>query len=171
MNFQTIKRKWRTEFLDLPWKWILLTAGCCLFLGILTACSGITMHPIHYCIPKRYPPLFLIVCIWFTEYFLIGIGFGIFLFTKRCRKDNHFYERCALFLCALIVSYTWIPLILRGGNPFMGILTCLALCTVLIFLFLSLRFYTKIIAGSLIISVCQTFYILFFTLSLWLLNR
>ncbi len=171
MNLKIIKRRWKTEAVCLPWKKIWITAFFCLFFGMITAFSGAGNYPVYYYLPKRSLPVLIVIFFWCITYFLLGIGLGIFLFTSKCRKQNRFHEHFCLFLCALIFSYTWIPLVIRGGNLFLGLFTCLALLGIFIFLIFSLRLYAPIVCIPLILSSFWSFYVLCYTFSLWLLNR
>jgi tryptophan-rich sensory protein len=171
MNWKTIKRKWETEFACLPWKSLLILAGICLLCGIIITFSGANRHPIHYYIPVGYPPLFVILFFWYAEYFLLGLGLGIFLFRQKCRKNNRFQEHFCLFLSAMILSYAWIPLVIRGGNLFFALMICLAVSGILLFLLFALRPYT--FGVPIILAVCTFWqlYALLYTLFLLLFNR
>ena len=171
MNWRSIKRKYQLELCYLPWKSLFLTAGICLICGIFVAFSGVNHHTIHLYIPRGSLPLFLVSCLWCVEYFLLGLGLGIFLLSQKCRKEKRFHDHFSLFLCALVFSYAWIPITVRAGNLFFAFLIGIVLFGVLLFLILSIRLYAPIVCILLGACALWTMYTLGYTISLWLFNR
>ena len=170
MHLKISVQKWKFAFVCMPWRPIAVTAGICLIFGILTALSG-GYYPIHYCLPRGVLPMAPIILFWFAEYILIGGAGACFFCSPVCRKAAHFQERICLFLGILMLSYAWIPLVLRAGSLFSGFLLCPVLLLLLLFLAFSLRKALPVAAFCLALCAGWAFYMLIYTLLLLLLNK
>ena len=142
MNIRFLKRRIQMECSQIPLLAVLISAGVALFLGILIVVSGGSRYPfLYYYLPKGILPLFLMALFWSLSYGLLGALFGVFLFS-RCDfgKCDRWYV-AFLFLCTLILSYTWFPVIYRAGALFLGLLLCFLMifCFCLLWGFLGYR--------------------------------
>ena len=110
----------------------------------------------------------LILLGWLNK--LLGALFGVFLFS-RCDfgKGDRWYI-AFLFLCTLVLSYTWFPVIFRAGALFLGLLLCflMAFCFCLLWGFLGYR--SLMMAFGMSLYSVWLIYILYYTFSLFLLN-
>ena len=170
MNWRSIKRKCQLELCCLPWKSLLWTAGICLICGIVVAFSGANRYPTHLYIPRGALPVFLVSCLWCVEYFILGLALGMFLLSRKCRKEKRFYEYFSLFLCSLVFSYAWIPVAVRAGNLFFAFLIGIILFGVLLFLIISIRTYAPAVCILLGVCALWTMYTLGYTLTLGLFH-
>lgn len=171
MNWKEWKRCFCEEFSRLPTVSLWVTAGLCLFFGILIACSGFSRyHTVFFFFPRGALPRFLMAVFWCLGYLLLGIALGAFLFFGKCRRDPMQGQVLLLFACTLLCAYAWIPVVYGAGALFLGILLsvfCL-FCSWLLLRMMG-RFY-RVSSFCMAIFLLWMGYVFYYTLALFLLN-
>ena len=156
-------RRISAELCYLPAVPALITAIVCLVLGIVVAVSG---NGYGVFLPRTVFSVVFMGIFWGIFYTVIGFAFGCFLFSGDCRANRYRDQTAILFLCTLIISYTWTAVVYKAGNFFLGLLIAFSLVACLLTLFLVLR-NTCLLSAILALSGnIWIFYVIYYTFSL-----
>ncbi len=168
MKFREIKRRIRTESAFLNPVLLGICAGSAVLLGALFA-TNLVSRPIGILLPRTPIPSFLFILFQLTAYALFGAAFAALLSAPMCQEPRYFQWQkkgaLLLFLCTLVLSYVWVPLVCRAGSYFLGVLLCGVILTAL-FVLIMMTYRFSLIASVLLVFFCVwTLYILYLTLS------
>ncbi|MBQ3490642.1 MAG: hypothetical protein IJA86_08640 [Clostridia bacterium] len=171
MCFTTFKRRVEAEFSAIPCIPPLITAGICLVLAVLVCVTGKnSYYQLFYDFPKGTPPLLLRAFLEGLFYAILGFSLGVFLFSKRLCKEDCYRQTALLFVCAVFVSYAHTIAVYRAGALFFGFLLSLLLFICLLTLFFTLKDRCFLSAVGIFLCFFRSFYIIYQTLAIFLLN-
>ena len=163
MNMKTFWRRISAEFCYVPAVPALITAAVCLIVGIMVSVSSKGFSAF---LPR---PIFSVVFMgifWGIFYVLVGFALGCFLFSGDCYTNIRREQTTLLFLCTLVLAYSWTVVVCKAGNFFLGLLICFSLIACLVTLFLALR-KRCFLSGIMILSgSIWIFYVIYYTFSL-----
>ncbi|MBQ8404524.1 MAG: tryptophan-rich sensory protein [Clostridia bacterium] len=168
---ERIKRNFVRETLCVNPTVVAVCAAVCACLGLIFAIGGVDYDV--YCEiaqPKFYFPSFIMVVLLLLFYALLGAAAGIIISTPYYRKNSHKTISLALAACTLFLCFTWLPLVYTAASFFIAALVCIV---VLLFSALIFKFYIKInavAAWSMLIFAIFDFYLICYSLSLFILN-
>lgn len=160
---KTFWRRISAELCYIPAVHALITAIACLILGIIVAVSS---KGYGVFLPRTIFSVVFMGVFWGMFYTVIGFAFGCFLFSGACYTNLHEEQTALLFLCTLMLSYTWTVVVYKAGNFFLGLLICFSIVACLTTLFLVLRkrwFLSGIMA---LFGNVWIFYVIYYTFTL-----
>ena len=163
MDMKMFRRKISAELRCIPTVPALISAAICLILGILVAVSS---KGYGVFLPRTLFSVIFMGMFWGFFYAIIGFSLGCFLFTEGSYMNMRGEQTVLLFLCALVLSYSWTAVVCRAGNFLLGLLICFSLLACLLTLFFVLRRH-YFLSGVLLLGGCVwIFYVIYYTFSL-----
>ncbi|MBR6745299.1 MAG: tryptophan-rich sensory protein [Clostridia bacterium] len=163
MDMKGLRRRISAELCRVPTVPALISAAVCLVLGMLVAVSG---KGYGVFLPRSTVSVILMGIFWGIFYAVIGFALGCFLFAGDGCASVRGEQTALLFLCTLVLSYTWTAVVFKAGNYLMGLMVCLAVLACLLTLFFTLR-KRYFVSGALILIGCAwIFYVIYYTFSL-----
>ncbi len=167
MKLQEIKSRLRTEIAFLHPLTVGVAAGVTVVFGALFL-AGIPPHlPIlHF--PRPAIPSFFFILFQLVAYALFGAGFALLLDAPTCGVPNRLRPQrtsgLLLFVCTMVLTYIWIPLVCRAGSYFLGVLLCGVILLALFPIVLLIKRFSLLASGCVFLFALWTLYILYLTL-------
>ncbi len=163
MRFRDIRGRICAELACVNITAVWITAAICAALGVVSfSWSGMSRVPYVYA-----PRAFWVGLFFLLFWALIGASLALVLFSG---KGAYRQYPCLLFVCALLLSYAWQPVVYRGASFFLGALLC-AVCAVCLFFLSSVirkRFFLS--AAGAFLGALWLLYVLYYTIALAFLN-
>lgn len=166
-----IRRSFSRQTLCVNKTVVIICAALCACLGLVFAIGGVNSEICGEIIqPKFYFPTVIMIAVQITFYGILGAAGGIIISTPYYRRGYDKAIALALSACTLFLCFTWIPLVYTAKSFFIAFIVCVI---ILIFSAAVFKIYIKInsvAAFFLVIFAFFDFYMLCYSLSLFILN-
>ena len=171
MCFRTFRRRLEAEASQLSYIPSLIAAGICITLAIVVSVTGKSgYYKLLYDLPRGTPPLLFRAFLEGVFYAVLGFSLGAFLFSKRICGCLFYWQTAFLFVCAIFFSYARTIAVYQAGTPFFGLLYAVLTVLCLCLLFFTLKENCFLFACFVFFCFLLSFYVLYHTLTIFLLN-
>ena len=150
---------------------VTVCAILCACIGLVFAIGGVDREICgEIAQPKFYFPVVIMIAMHMIFYALLGAAGGIIVCTPYYRRGYDKAISLVISLCTLFLCFTWIPLVYTAQSFFIAFIVCVI---ILLFSAAVFKMYIKInsvAAFFLVIFAFFDFYLLCYSLSLFILN-
>ena len=171
MCFRTFRRRLEAEASRISYIPSLIAAGICIALAIIVSVTGKSgYYKLLYALPRGTPSFLFRVFLEGVFYAVLGFSLGAFLFCKQICGRLFYWQTAFLFVCAIFFSYARTIAVYQAGALFFGLLYAVLTLLCLCLLFFTLKENCFLFACCVFACFLLSFFFVYHTLTIFLLN-